>query len=304
MGKLSDEIGKFTDYLKVEKNSSPHTVRNYIHDIKELADYLENIGVDKWESVNYKIIRNHIRNLFDDNGKRTIARKLASFRTFFDYLEREELVKQNPAKLISNPKQKKRIPEFLGIEEVLELINAPDTTTDLGKRDKAILEVLYAAGLRVSELTGMKLSDIDYQSEIVLVTGKRKKQRIVPLGKPAIKAIRNYLPVRRFIMDKYGKKHDKVFINYRGGPITSRSIARIIEKYIVQTSIYRNVSPHALRHTFATHLLNAGADLRTIQELLGHANLSATQIYTHVEIDKLLEVYNKAHPTAGGKSGD
>ena len=304
MGKLSDEVEKFEDYLKIERNSSINTTRGYLHDINEFIRFLENKKISNWEDVNYKIIRGHIRELFSINGKKTLSRKLASFRTFFDYLEREEIIKQNPAKLISNPKLSKRIPNFLGIQEVLELINSPDITTDLGKRDRAVLEVLYAAGLRVSELVGLKTNDIDYTSDIIIVTGKRRKQRIVPLGKPAIESINSFLPTRKIIMDKYAKKHEWIFINYKGGQITTRSIRRIIDKYIIQTSIVRNISPHALRHTFATHLMNAGADIRTIQELLGHANLSATQIYTHVEVDKLLEIYNKTHPTAGGNNGN
>ena len=285
----------------VEKNYSQLTVKAYTRDIEELINFAENIGKNSPAQIDFRDVRIFVRELFTKNGKRTIARKLASLRNFFDYLVREEVVANNPAKLISNPKQEKKIPSFLGIEEVISLVESPDITTFLGKRDRAILEVLYATGIRVSELVGLNLDDIDWASKMILVRGKRRKERIIPVGKPAIKALKEYLPVREEILMENGEKHSSVFVNNRGKRLTARSVERIVDKYIIQTSIMRKISPHTLRHTFATHLLNAGADLRTIQELLGHASLSTTQIYTHLEVEKLIEVYRRAHPMARRK---
>ncbi len=285
----------------VEKNYSQLTVKAYTRDIEELINFAENIGKNSPAQIDFRDVRIFVRELFTKNGKRTIARKLAALRNFFDYLVREEVVANNPAKLISNPKQEKKIPSFLGIEEVISLVESPDITTFLGKRDRAILEVLYATGIRVSELVGLNLDDIDWASKMILVRGKRRKERIIPVGKPAIKALKEYLPVREEILMENGEKHSSVFVNNRGKRLTARSVERIVDKYIIQTSIMRKISPHTLRHTFATHLLNAGADLRTIQELLGHASLSTTQIYTHLEVEKLIEVYRRAHPMARRK---
>ncbi len=300
MEELRKYILQFEDYLKIERNASPHTLRNYTADLKEFVEFLEKVKVKKWEDVDFRLISFFIRELYRKNSKRTIARKLSTLRTFFDYLIREEIVKNNPARLLSNPKLEKKIPSFLNIEEVFALVESPDDSP-LGKRDRAIIEMLYATGMRVSELVGLNIEDVDFKSELVLVRGKRRKERIVPLGKPALEALRKYLPVRREIMESNGETHTALFVNNRGRRLTARSVERIVDKYIVKTSIMRKISPHALRHTFATHLLNAGADLRTIQELLGHSSLSTTQVYTHVEVEKLMQVYMKSHPRARGE---
>ena len=291
-------IEKYRDYLVIERNASPHTVRNYIREVMEFTDFVRNKKIVNWRDVTYKDVRIFIRELFTKNSKKTLARKLASLRSFFDYLVREEVISSNPARLVSNPKQEKKIPSFLGIEEVIILLEAPDENTPGGKRDRAILELLYATGMRVGELVGLNVEDVDWNSEVVLVRGKRRKERIVPIGKPAMDALKKYLTERKKILDDNQKNNEALFLNLKGGRLTARSVARIVDKYILQTSIYRKISPHTLRHTFATHLLNAGADLRTIQELLGHSSLSSTQIYTHLEVDKLIEVYRKSHPRA------
>ncbi len=298
MGELNIWVEKFEEFLSVEKNSSPHTIRNYLHDVREFMEFVEGSGITSWKEISYRDVGNFARFVFHKNSKSTISRKLASLRSFFEFLVREEVLANNPAKLVGNPRQEKKIPSFLGIEEIFQLLESPDTSTPLGRRDRAILELLYATGIRVSELVGLELKDIDFPGGIILVRGKRRKERIVPVGKPALNAIKEYLPTREEIMSKYGVKHDAVFVNNRGGRLTARSVGRIVDKYIIRTSILRNVSPHTLRHTFATHLLNAGADLRTIQELLGHSSLSTTQVYTHLEVDKLIEVYRKSHPRA------
>jgi integrase/recombinase XerC len=202
---------------------------------------------------------------------------------------------------VSTPKLEKKLPNHLSIEEAIRFIESPDLDTDLGKRDRAMLELMYATGVRVAELTTLNVADVDFQNQLIRVTGKRRKQRIVPFGDPAGEAIRNYLGVReKFLFNAPVSKRDEdaLFLNYQGTRITTRSVGRMVEKYIRICAGMHNISPHALRHSFATHLLDSGADLRDIQELLGHARLSTTQIYTHVSMEKLIEVYDKAHPKA------
>ena len=211
------------------------------------------------------------------------------------------MLELNPAKLVSTPRQEKKLPKHLSIEEAIRFIETPDQETDLGKRDRAMLELMYATGVRVAELTTLNLGDIDFGNKLARVTGKRRKQRIVPFGEPAGDAIRAYLGVRdKFLFNAPISKRDEqaLFLNYQGTRITTRSVGRMVEKYIRICAGMHNISPHALRHSFATHLLDSGADLRDIQELLGHARLSTTQVYTHVSMEKLIEVYDKAHPKA------
>jgi integrase/recombinase XerC len=211
------------------------------------------------------------------------------------------MLESNPAKLVSTPRLEKKLPQHLSIEEAIRFIETPDPETNLGKRDRAMLELMYATGVRVAELTTLNLGDIDFRNQLIRVTGKRRKQRIVPFGEPAAVAIRDYLTVRdTFLANAPISKRDEeaLFLNYQGTRITTRSVGRMVEKYIKICAGMHNISPHALRHSFATHLLDSGADLRDIQELLGHARLSTTQIYTHVSMEKLIEVYDKAHPKA------
>jgi integrase/recombinase XerC len=252
--------------------------------------------------IDHLTIREWLATLHSAQKKKaSIARKLAALRTFFQFLVREGMLELNPAKLVSTPKLEKKLPQHLSIEEAIRFIESPDLETDLGKRDRAMLELMYATGVRVAELTTLNLADVDFRNQLVRVTGKRRKQRIVPFGEPAGEAIRNYLGVReKFLFNAPVSKRedDALFLNYQGTRITTRSVGRMVEKYIRICAGMHNISPHALRHSFATHLLDSGADLRDIQELLGHARLSTTQIYTHVSMEKLIEVYDKAHPKA------
>ncbi len=286
-------IEKFINYLKIEKNASGHTVLNYSIDLLGFAKFLGELSV---ESVNYLFLRKYLASMKEKNySKRTVARKLASLRSFFKFLYREGYIKTNPASGVATPKLDKKLPIFLDQDEVAKLIESPSEKDSAGLRDRAIMETLYSTGIRVSELVGMKLNDIDFISGVVKVFGKGKKERLAPIGDKALRAIRNYLDKRgaASLSDKKA-----VFLNKNGSRLTDRSVRRIIEKYIKRVSIREGVSPHTLRHSFATHLLNRGADLRSVQELLGHMNLSTTQIYTHVTTERLKEVYDKAHPRA------
>jgi integrase/recombinase XerC len=302
-------IDQFLEHLRYERNVSAHTIRNYASDLEQFCDYLApadpNTGERKFPAltdIDHLTIREWLGVLHSgDKKKSSIARKLAALRTFFQFLVREELLEMNPAKLVSTPRQEKKIPIHLSIEEAVRFIETPDLSTDLGKRDRAMLELLYATGIRVAELVTLNLSDIDFRNQLIRVTGKRRKQRIVPFGDPATEGIKGYLPVRdKFLLNAPVSKRDEeaVFLNYQGTRITTRSVGRMVDKYIAICAGMHNISPHALRHSFATHLLDGGADLRDIQELLGHARLSTTQIYTHVSMEKLIEVYDKSHPKA------
>ncbi len=239
-------------------------------------------------------IRTYISWLYGKNKKVSISRKLASVRTFFEFLIRDGKLKSNSAKLVPTPKGEKRLPTFLTVDEVVKLVETPGSDNVYESRDRAILELLYSCGLRVSELVGINLHELDLDSMGVKVLGKGNKERIVPLGSRAAEAIKTYLPQRLDLKPK----DDYLFVNSRGGRLSTRSIDRIIKKYAAISGIPKNISPHVLRHTFATHLLGGGADLRAIQEMLGHQSLSTTQRYTHTSIEKLMEIYDKTHPRA------
>ena len=298
-------IEQFLEHLRYERNVSAHTLRNYESDLEQFTHFLAPDKKKKLPDVSeidHLTIREWMASLhFDQKKKSSIARKLAALRTFFQFLVREGVLELNPAKLVSTPKLEKKLPKHLSIEEAIRFIESPDLDTDLGKRDRAMLELMYATGVRVAELTTLNVADVDFQNQLIRVTGKRRKQRIVPFGDPAGEAIRNYLGVReKFLLNAPVSKReeDALFLNYQGTRITTRSVGRMVEKYIRICAGMHNISPHALRHSFATHLLDSGADLRDIQELLGHARLSTTQVYTHVSMEKLIEVYDKAHPKA------
>ncbi|MFA5499984.1 MAG: tyrosine recombinase XerC [Candidatus Omnitrophota bacterium] len=285
-------IDKFINYLKVEKNASGHTIKNYSIDLNSFFLFLE--GKDIAE-VDHLTLRRFLAQLRSKAySKRTIARKLASLRSLFKFLYREGHIKSNPITAISSPKLDKKLPKFLDVGQVTRLILKPDTATIAGLRDRAILETLYSTGIRVSELVGLDTQDIDFISGVVKVFGKGSKERMVPIGEEALGAIRRYNNKK----DKREKTRDAVFLNNRGGRLTDRSVRRMLDKYIHACAIEEKISPHSLRHSFATHLLDRGADLRSVQELLGHMNLSTTQIYTHVTMDRLKAVYDKAHPRA------
>jgi integrase/recombinase XerC len=293
-------IEQFLEHLRYERNVSSHTLRNYASDLEQFLYFLtagEKRKAPEISEIDHLTIREWLASLHSaQKTKASIARKLAALRTFFQFLVREGILELNPAKLVATPKLEKKLPKHLSIEEAVRFIESPDPETDLGKRDRAMLELMYATGVRVAELTTLNIADVDFRNQLVRVTGKRRKQRIVPFGDPASAAIRSYLDVR----DKFLLKRDEeaLFLNYQGTRITTRSVGRMVEKYIRLCAGMHNISPHALRHSFATHLLDNGADLRDIQELLGHARLSTTQVYTHVSMEKLIEVYDKAHPKA------
>jgi len=286
-------IEKFINYLNVEKNSSPHTITNYTVDLEAFAVFLADRDIN---SVDHLFLRRFLADMRAKNyAKRTIARKLASLRTFFKFLYREGHIKINPITAVSTPKLDKRLPVVLDEKKVAALINAPDIMSTAGLRDKAILETLYSTGIRVSELVGMDDDDVDHISGIIKVLGKGRKERLTPIGDMASRAIRNYVESKN---EKSVKDKRAVFLNKSGRRLTDRSVRRIVDKYIKLASIQEHISPHSLRHSFATHLLDRGADLRSVQELLGHMNLSTTQIYTHVTMERLREAYDKAHPRA------
>ena len=302
-------LAQFFEHLRYERNVSEHTLRNYAIDLGQFLDYLAPADAQTGarrevdiKQIDHITIREWLSTLHAAQKKKTsIARKLAALRTFFQFLIREGVLELNPAKLVSTPRLEKSLPSHLSIEDAIRFIETPDTETDLGKRDRAILELLYGTGVRVSELTKLDVRDIDFQNKLVRVTGKRRKQRIVPFGDPALHALLQYLSVRNAFLRNAPaaeRESEALFLNYQGTRITTRSVGRMVDKYIDICAGIHNISPHSLRHSFATHLLDSGADLRDIQELLGHARLSTTQIYTHVSMEKLIEVYDKTHPKA------
>ena len=302
-------LTQFFDHLRYERNVSEHTLRNYQSDLSQFLDYLAPANghsgkrnVPDVHEIDHITIREWLSTLHSARKKKSsVARKLSALRTFFQFLVREGVIELNPAKLISTPRLEKKLPQHLSIEEAIKFIETPDTETDLGKRDRAMLELMYATGVRVSELTKMDLSDVDFKNKLIRVTGKRRKERIVPFGDPAREALKSYLGARDRLLNNAPvseREPEAAFLNYQGTRITTRSVGRMVEKYIRICAGMHNISPHALRHSFATHLLDSGADLRDIQELLGHARLSSTQIYTHVSMEKLIKVYDKAHPKA------
>ena len=302
-------LAQFFEHLRYERNVSEHTLRNYMIDLTQFYDHLAapdpQTGARREldvKQIDHITIREWLSTLHAAQKKKTsIARKLAALRTFFQFLIREGVVELNPAKLVSTPRLEKKLPNHLSVEDMIRFIETPDLETDLGRRDRAILEFLYGTGMRVSELTKLNLRDIDFKNKLVRVMGKRRKERIVPFGDPALHALLNYLEVRNAFLKNAPlaeRDTEAVFLNYQGTRITTRSVGRMVDKYIDICAGIHNISPHSLRHSFATHLLDSGADLRDIQELLGHARLSTTQIYTHVSMEKLIEVYDRAHPKA------
>jgi integrase/recombinase XerC len=301
-------INQFLEHLRLAKNASEHTLRSYGSDLEQFREFLlstganrglknEDVPVDQIDHVN---IRAYLSGIYRKHKKSSLARKLAAQRSFFRYLVEEGLLQQSPAEIVSTPKQEKPLPKFISVDEIFFLLESTRSSTVWGARDRAILETLYSCGLRVSELVGLNEAEIDFSLGILRAFGKGRKERIVPIGEKALSAIREYLPKRDQVLTEKGiaKAGAPLFINSRGGRLTSRSVARMLQKQILKSGLLRKVSPHTLRHSFATHLLDAGADLRAIQELLGHVNLSTTQRYTHVSVDKLMEVYDRAHPRA------
>jgi integrase/recombinase XerC len=332
---LNQTINNFLEYLRSVKNSSPHTVINYGKDLEQFREYLSPPGLQApgVTKITHHMIREFVGHLHEQGlQKSSIARKLAALRSFLKYCVREGMLKENPARLVPTPKLPKRIPMVLSAEEMSRFLDRLAGTADemplrttktssrglaatgsppgLGKledtlllpRDRAILELLYAAGLRVSELTGLNLEDMDQKDRMLRVRGKGNKERIVPYGGKAAEAMQRYWPVRQELRREC-EEHcrasvDAIFLNYRGRRLTQRSVGRIVKKYVRLANINWDLHPHSLRHAFATHLLADGADLRVIQELLGHQSLSTTQKYTHATIQQLMDIYDKSHPHA------
>ncbi len=309
---LASWIEKYLEYLRYQKNASPHTLRNYASDLHQFYLYLTSApdggprAAPEPEQIDNFTIREFLGALYQKgNKKSSVARKLAAIRSFMKFLSVREAIPANPGSSVASPKPERRLPDHMTLEAVANLVEAPDTATDLGKRDRAILELLYASGLRVSELVGLNLGDISLGEGLVRCVGKGSKERIVPFGTRAAESLEKYLQVRgKLIMARASQAKgqasaaEAVFLNFRGGRLTARSVGNIVDRYVGRLAQRLKVHPHTLRHTFATHMLNAGADLRAIQELLGHESLSTTQKYTHVSVEQLVRVYQSCHPRA------
>ena len=292
---MKKEITQFLSYLKHEKNASPHTIASYKRDLGQFADYLEERKV-KLDRIDNIVLRGFLARLHErGNIKSTAARKLAAIRSFFQFCLKKKWLDDNPAKAVATPKQEKQVPSFLSEEEMADFLDLPQSNQPLDLRDKAALELLYASGVRVSELVGMNLDDINFEDRLIRVRGKGKKERLLPFGRKAAESLTRYIRGRSLI-NKGNIDEQALFLNYRGERLTSRSVERTVDKYIRLTASRRKISPHSLRHSFASHLLSRGADLRVIQELLGHESLATTQKYTHIDLKLLLEVYRKSHP--------
>jgi integrase/recombinase XerC len=292
---IDKELSRFLSFLKHEKNASPHTIDSYRCDLQQLALFLseKKVSLARIDNV---VLRSFLATLYEKEIKKsTAARKLAAMRSFFQYCIRMKWINDNPAKVVATPKQDRYLPSFLSEAEVEAFLDLPLSDRPLDLRDRAILELLYATGLRVSELVGISLEDINFTERLIRVKGKGKKERIVPFGRMAEGSLKNYVRAKIFIF-KGEIDTEALFLNYRGERLTTRSVQRIVDKYIESSAMRRKISPHSLRHSFASHLLSRGADLRAIQEFLGHESLATTQKYTHVDLKRLLEVYRKSHP--------
>ena len=292
---MQQYIDKFTRYLEIEKNSSTHTVTNYKVDLRGFMDFL---GGNDISNIDYLLLRRYLAHLKSvQYDKRSVARKLACLRSFFKFLCRDGYLKTNPAVGLSTPKLDKKLPFFLDVNQTSRVLDMPVDNSDAASlRDKAVLELLYSTGIRVGELVGLSINDVDFIGGVTKVKGKGKKERMIPVGDTALRAIKKYLDRRS--SNELMRNKPALFLNKNGGRLSSGAVRQIVDKCIHTASLREKISPHTLRHSFATHLLDRGADLRSVQELLGHANLSTTQIYTHITTDRLKAVYDKAHPRA------
>lgn len=309
---MREYLQPFLDYLRLNRNLSRHTVRAYKSDLLQFLGFAtERLGREPGlDDFDHRQVRAYLAESYERRqAGASASRKLAAVRTFARYLRREGLLEHDPGTLLSAPKVERRMPAHLAVDEVGALLAAPDAATPLGLRDRAILELFYASGLRLSELVGLDLEDVNLSGRMVRVLGKGGKERIVPFNHAAAAAIREYLPARRRLAsrapgganstsDSVRRMGDPLFVNYRGGRLSSRSVSRMVQRYVTQVGAQRGISPHALRHSFATHLLERGADLRAIQELLGHARITTTQRYTHVSAAQITELYRRTHPRA------
>ncbi len=315
-------VDRYEVFLRVEKNVSLHTQRNYLSDLLQFFAFIEQPTAQaeprtiSVAQIDYHLIQAFLATLHQNHKKSSIGRKLSAIKSFFRFLVREGEVERDPTLQLASPKKDQPLPTYLAIDDMFRLLDAPPPDSPTGLRARAILEVLYSCGLRVSELVNLNWADIDRNLEVIRVTGKGNKERIVPIGRQALNTLDCYrAQIPALVTPKKARSasatattaisaspssspYPAIFLNRRGGRLTTRSIARIVSQYAQECGIAFKASPHALRHTFATHLLDAGADLRAIQELLGHSSLSTTQKYTHLNLDRLMEVYDKAHPRA------
>lgn len=293
----------FTDYLRIEKSLSENTISAYTFDLDKFFDYTENVKlIDSLKKISETTVTDFLNYISNKGTKRekeysskSVSRFVSSLKSFFKYLEAEEIIRANPLENIDSPKNSRLLPEVLSIEETDLILSKPDVTDKLGLRDKALLETMYACGLRVSETINLEISNVFFDDGYVRVFGKGSKERIVPIGKTAIKFIDKYIKESRSIL-KNDKSGNYVFLNFRGSKLSRMGILDIIKKYSAEAAISKSVHPHTLRHSFATHLLKGGADIRIIQEMLGHSDISTTQIYTHIDKDYLIEVHKTFHP--------
>jgi integrase/recombinase XerC len=306
---MKDYLLSFLDFIRLNRNASRHTVSAYRSDLSQFLLFLENRFAHHRvmpEDLDHHNVRAFLGELYRrGNSGASSARKLAAIRSFTRYLHREGFLENDTGSLVTTPKLQRKIPAHLDIEEMQALLEAPDSKIPLGRRDRAILEFFYASGLRRSELVELDLEDINLSSRVVRVRGKGGKERLVPFNRTAAAAVRIYLKDRRLLVQAAPKKssvddrlREPVFLNYRGGRLSTRSVDRLVRRYATQSNTRLGISPHALRHSFATHLLERGADLRAIQELLGHSRVSTTQRYTHVSTTQLTKLYRKTHPRA------
>lgn len=291
-------IKEYCDYLKYQKNYSELTIESYQREIKQFVDYLKQEDIHVFQDVEYQFLRGYLMFLHNQNlNTSTINHKLSTLRSFYRFLQREEYVSDNPFLLIESLKTKQKNPDFLYIDEMEELLDSIDTSTLLGVRNKAMLELMYASGLRCSEVVNLKLTQVDFQNQILLIHGKGNKDRYVPFHDYACDWLKDYIDdARKVLMNVQHQDHDFVFVNKNGGQMTNRGIQNIVERISMNYDASRKIHPHTFRHSFATHLLERGVDLRVVQELLGHANLSTTQVYTHISNKYLKEVYDETHP--------
>ncbi|WP_053362146.1 tyrosine recombinase XerC [Bacillus sp. FJAT-27251] len=295
----NEALKLFIEYMQIEKNYSQATIEQYHHDITGFFMFMAEQAISSLEEVQYGDVRIFLTRMYDKKlARRTAASKISCLRSFYRFLVREKLVAENPFALVSLPKAEKRLPEFFYEQELELLFDACETETPLGKRNKALLELLYGTGIRVSECCKIRLSDLDFFLSTVLVHGKGHKERYVPFGSFAHDELQTYIQSARNELLGDKEDHGYLFVNFRGGPLTARGVRGILNKMFENSSLQGKIHPHKLRHTFATHLLNNGADMRTVQELLGHAFLSSTQIYTHVTNEHLRRTYMSSHPRA------
>ena len=297
--KIFDAADSFISFLKDEKDASEHTLKSYGRDVADLLSFLEDEKIEDIHGVDYFVLRGFVGTLFDrELASSSIERKIASLKSFFSFLQKKRFIDDNPARMLKFPKKEKKLFQVFNIDDVLGLLEKPDKSKPAGLRDALMLELMYGGGLRVSELVGVNLSDIDFNGLRLRIRGKGKKERIIPLASLHIEMINDYIDIKDDICTGYNADQDALFINKYGKRLTDRSVRRIVEKYLKEAGLPLDYSPHSFRHSFATHLLEGGADLRMIQSLLGHSSLSTTQKYTHLNLSDLLRVYDSAHPKA------